>query len=136
MTSWDTALFTFANTCMEKSWQEWEAGRVEDSWGYTISARLAYLADVIINLVQFPFAIIAVTFGSIHALCTLNYRSEVFQSTKNFIIEKTNHALISAFGAVVSPAVAHKFQNANLAPFVVAARITVISAGFFYYIFA
>ncbi len=133
--SWDTALYSFANTCMENSWKEWEMGNLENAWGYTIPARLAYLADLVVNIVQFPFAIIAITFGSVHALCTFDYQSVVFQSAKRFIILKTNHALISAFGGAISPAVAHKYQNANLAPFVIAARITVISTGFFYYVF-
>lgn len=134
--SWDTALFEFAGSCMETSWKKWGEGEFTSSWGYTIPARLAYVASVIVNIVQFPFAIIGVTLGGLHALLTLNYKSEPFQITRQFIIQKTNHALISAFGAAISPAIAHRFQNANLAPFVIAARVTVVSAALFYYIFS
>lgn len=134
--SWDSALYTFANDCMEKSGEKWKAKEYGPSWGYSIPARLAYLADLIVNLIQFPFAIIGITFGSLHALVTLNYQSPLFQESKSFIIEKTNHALLSIFGAVVSPALAHRYQNANLAPFVIAARITVLSGGLLYYVFS
>ncbi len=131
--SWDTALYSFANDCVAKSWKSWEEKNYGESWGYSFTARLAFVANLVIDVALFPFAIIGVTFGLLHALGTRNHRSAVFQKTRNFIIEKTNHALLSIFGAVVSPAIAHRFQYANLAPFVIAARITVISAGFLYY---
>jgi len=82
-----------ANDYMINSWKSWEEGKVAKSWGYTIPARLAYLCETIINLVTLPFAIIGVTFGTLHALCTWNRNSEIFQTTYRAISKTTNHCL-------------------------------------------
>ena len=133
--SWENALYTFANDCMATSREKWDAGQKGVAWGYTIPARLAYLCDMIINIVILPFAILAVTFGALHALCTWNRQSKHFQSTRTELMERANHFFLSLFGSIISPALAHKFRDANIAPYIVALRITVISAGALYYAF-
>ena len=65
--------YTHANDYMDKSWEQWEKNELAASWGYSLSARLAYLADVIANVVIFPLAILRVTFGLFHGLLTWNW---------------------------------------------------------------
>ncbi len=120
---------------MASSREKWDAGQKGEAWGYTIPARLAYLCDTIINLVVLPFSIIAVTVGTLHALFTWNWQSSIFQSTKSDIMERANHFFLSAFGSTISPSLAHKYRDLNIAPYIVAFRITVISAGVIYYAF-
>ena len=121
-----------ASDCMAKSWEDWEKGEIVQSWGRTIPARLAYLCEAITNLVVLPFAILSVTFGALHALCTWNRKSEVYLKTYAFISKTTNHLFLSTFGSLISPAITHKYRDANIAPFILAARITVITAGLLY----
>lgn len=133
MISWDNRLYEFANDCMVQSWDKWDLREIGSSWGYTMSARLAYVSDAIINLVILPFAIIGVTFGTLHALFTWNRQSPIFQSNLSFITQKTNHLLLSCFGAFISPALAHRFRDANLVPYVIALRIAVLTGALILY---
>ena len=121
-----------ANDYMINSWKSWENGKTAKSWGYTIPARFAYLCETIINLVKLPFAIIAVTFGALHALCTCNRKSEIFQTTYSAISKTTNHLFLPVLGSLISPAAAHKYRDANITPYLIAARIIIISGGLFY----
>jgi len=134
MVTWDNRLYEHANDCVIKSWESWETNDGASAWKHSVSARLAYLCDMIVNLVVLPFAIIGVTFGSLHALITWNWQSSVFQSTKSFITKTSNHLFISLFGAVISPAIAHKYRDANLVPFIIAARIVIIAASLLVYL--
>ena len=118
---------------MATSWEKWETGETAQSWGYTIPARLAYLCDVIVNLVILPFAILSATIGALHALFAWDRSSSSYQETKKFVLERSNHFLLSLFGSVIAPSVSHRYRDANLAPYVLAVRITVISAGLIYY---
>ncbi len=133
MTTWDNRLYEFANDCMVQSWDKWELREIGSSWGYTIPARLAYLCDSIVNLVVLPFAIIGITFGTLHAVFTWNRQSTVYQSALNHIIEKTSHLVLSFIGACISPAFAHRFRDANLLPYIIAFRITVLTGAFILY---
>lgn len=134
MVTWDNRLYEHANDCMVKSMESWDAHEDSSSWKYSVSARLAYLCDMIVNLTILPLAIIGVTFGSLHALFTWNWQSTVFQSTKSFITEKSNHLFISMFGAIISPAIAHRYRDANLVPYIIAARIVVITGSIIFYL--
>ena len=125
-------LYEVANDYMAKSWQSWKTGEEAKSWGYTIPARFAYLCETIINAVNLPFAIIAITFGSLHALCTWNRKSEIFLDTYSAISKTANHLFLSVFGALISPAITYKYRNANITPFIIAARIIIISGGILY----
>ena len=124
MILWHDTHHAFANDLMAKSWDRWKAGLTGESWGYTIPARLAYLCDAIVSLVAMPFAIIALVFGSLQAFFTWN--SEPFVITKAFLYDKTNHFFLSAFGSIISPAIAHKYRDANLTPYVFALRMIVL----------
>lgn len=133
MTTWDNRLYEFANDCMVKSWDKWDLREIGSSWGYTIPARLAYVCDAIINLVVLPFAIIGITFGTLHALFTWNRQSPFFQATLSHITEKTNHLFLSTCGAFISPALAHRFRDANLVPYFIALRIAVLTSALIFY---
>lgn len=122
----ENRFYDVANSQMAQSWEKWELGEIADSWRCSISARLSYLCDMIVNLVILPFAIIAVTFGSLHALFTWDWNSTFFQSTKHYITERTNHLVLSLFGSAISPALAHKYRDVNLVPYLIALRITVV----------
>ncbi|MBS0629629.1 MAG: hypothetical protein JSS30_05315 [Verrucomicrobia bacterium] len=122
----ENRFYDVANSHMAQSWEKWELGELGDAWKLSISARLAYLCDTIINLVALPFAIIGVTFGSFHALFTWDWNSTSFQSTKYYITERTNHLVLSLFGSIISPALAHKYRDVNLVPYLIALRITVV----------
>lgn len=115
---------------MAQSWENWEMGELVEAWKGSLSARLAYLCDLIVNVVMLPFAIIAVTFGSLHALLTWDWHSAPFQTSKEFITEKTNHLVLSLFGSVISPSLSHKYRDVNLVPYLIALRITVIVTAF------
>lgn len=134
MVTWDNRLYEYANDCMIKSWESWETNEGSSSWKYSASARLAYLCDMIVNLVILPFAIIGITFGSLHALFTWNWQSTLFQSTKSFISKTSNHLFISLFGALVSPAIAHRYRDANLVPYIIVFRIVVVAGGVIFYL--
>lgn len=134
--TWNTSLYNYANDCVAQSWEKWDLDQKGKSWGYVISARLAYVCDAIVNVVLLPFAIIGIIFGTVHALCTRNYQSELFQITKNNITERTNHLFLSIFGALISPAIAHRYRDANLAPYFIAFRITFLTGGLIYYAFS
>lgn len=121
-----------ASQYVMKSWEYWEKNQIGKSWAWTIPARFAYLCETIINLVILPFAITAITFGSLHALCTLNRKSKVYQTSYAFISKTSNHLFLSLFGATVSPALTHKYRDANITPFIIAARVAVVTAGFLY----
>jgi len=125
-------LYVTASLHMEKSWQAWESNSPLKSWGHTIPARLAYLCETVVNAVNLPFAIIAITFGSVHALCTWNRQSTVFQDAYTTISKVANRLFLSGFGALISPAVTHKYRDANITPFIIAARVVVISGGLLY----
>ncbi len=127
------AFYNSANIHTAQSWELWHAKKQAQSWAHTVPARFFYLCDMIVNITALPFAIISVTFGLLHALCTLNYRSPTFKATKHFIFERSSHLFLSAFGSVISPALAHKYRDANLAPYIIAFRIVVITAGALYY---
>jgi|GEM_PF-5816697 len=124
--------YKLASHHMEKSWRAWESNSSLKSWGHTIPARLAYLCETVINAVSLPFAIIAITFGSLHALCTWNRQSALFQDTYATISKVANRLFLSGFGALFSPAVTHKYRDANITPFIIAARVVVISGGLLY----
>ncbi|MDN3506035.1 MAG: hypothetical protein P0S96_02275 [Simkaniaceae bacterium] len=124
--------YEIASSHVEKSWQAWEANSSLKAWGHTIPARLAYLCESVINAVSLPFAIIAITLGSLHALCTWDRKSEIFQDTYATISKVANRLFLSGFGALVSPAVTHKYRDANITPFIIAARVVVISGGLLY----
>lgn len=124
-----------ASDYMLKSWQSWENGEIAKSWGYTIPARLAYLCQTIISIVLLPFEIIRITFASMVALFTWNRKAKIFQTALAGIIKTTNRLILSALGSTISPAMTHKYRTANVAYFVVAARVVVISAGFLYWLF-
>lgn len=131
----NTDLYDVASNYVVKSWECWENGEISKSWGYTIPARLAYLCETITSVVLLPFAIIRITFATFHALFTWDRKSEVFQGALSGIIKVTNRLILSTVGSIISPAMAHKYRTANVAYFVVAARIVIISAGFLYWLF-
>jgi len=129
---WENATYEFANQCVEKSWAQWERNDLVESWGYTIPARLAYVTDLVINVAVFPLAIIRVTFGSLYAIARWDSSTHEYQSGKHYIIERTNHVLLSLVGSIL-PSVAHRYRDVDLAPYVIAARIAVITWGILYY---
>lgn len=131
--TWENGLYDFANHCMEVSWQKKEEGKVWESWKYTLPARVAYLADVIVNAVIVPFSLIGFLYGALHALCTWNRKSEVWQNNKAFALERTNHILLSTLGFAISPSLAHKYRDANITPYVIAIRIAAIASLVAYY---
>ncbi len=123
---WDNSQYENANAYMVEAEVMQNAGAHSRSWQLSFSARLAYLCDMVVNLVVLPFAIVGVIFGSLHALCT--WKLFVLKQTKEFILEKSNHFFLSVCGSLVSPSLAHKYRDVNLAPYIVALRIIVIAA--------
>lgn len=132
MIRWDDKLYEFANDCVARSWQCRESGQTAESWGYTVPARLAYVCAAIVDLVVLPFALIATLFGALHALFTWDWNSPVFEETWNRVQIKSNHFFLSVCGSLISPAIAHKYRDANLLPYIVAIRIA-ITLGVVYY---
>lgn len=124
-----------ASAYMKLSWASWEENKIALSWYYTGPARIAYLFETIINTVKLPFTIIGVTFGSLHALVTWNRKSPIFTQTYQEISKTANRLFLSAFGSAISPAVTHRYRDANITPFIIAARVTIISSGILYAIF-
>jgi len=125
-------LYEIANDRAEIARLAWEANKPLQSIGYSLSARVAYLAETTVKAVILPFAILRVTFATTLALLTWNWKGELFQSSYQFISGTSNHLFLSLFGAVISPALAHKYRDANITPFIIAARITIISGGLLY----
>jgi hypothetical protein len=121
-----------ASSHMEKSWNAWEEGRYLRSFGHTVPARLNYLSEMIVSAVKLPFAIIHITFGLLHALATWNRKSPVLQRSSQSINRTSNRLFLSAFGATLSPAITHKYRDADVARYIIAARIVVISGAFLY----
>jgi hypothetical protein len=126
--NWDDSLYHFASECMDRSLEKWKAGQFWDSWGYTLPARLAYLADSVLNCVILPFALIKFAFS-----LPANWKSENLKASYHYVKERSNHLFIALFGAVISPYLANKYRDANVAPYIIAARITVISGAILYY---
>lgn len=127
--SWENNLYHFANACMETSWEKWIEGKTAASWGCTLPARLAYLADAVINIVILPFALIRLTFCLFHG-----WSSEKRKVSYFYAKERANHLFLSTFGAVISPALASKYRDANITPYIIAARVMVISGFVLYYV--
>jgi len=129
--TWDTTLYLAAHNQVIESQLCWIDGHTADSILHSINARLAYVANLVINVVSFPLAILFVTFGSIIAISHWDFKIEIFTKSYNWIKTKTNHVLLSALGTAL-PSVAYRFRDANLAPYVIALRIALITWGFFY----
>lgn len=127
----DTRFYLEAHTQVLKSQECWNEGNRVASVGHALNARLAYIANLIINVVSFPFAILYVTYGSIVAVLHWNFKIEVYTKSFNWIKTKTNHILLSTLG-IATPSLAYRFRDANLAPYVIALRIAIITWGFFY----
>ena len=89
------------------------------------------VGTLLLQVVSFPLAIIAVTYGCLVALVKWDWKNETFDKSYNWIKQKTNYALLSALG-IIFPQTAYKFRDANLTPYVIALRIAVISAGCLY----
>ena len=120
MISWDNKAYEYANECMELSWEKWEDGEIGHSWSLSFQARLAYLVDIIVDLVIFPFAVIGLVFSLFSPIFTCNANAIKFCYGKSS--EKLNHFCFSVLGSTVSPALAHKHRDFNLTPYIIAAR--------------
>lgn len=130
--TWENVAYEFANDCMEASWEEHRNGNKFQSWGLTVPARFAYLSDVIINTVISTAAMVATVFMGLVALATCNCKNKTFLATKAYTLESYNHFFMSLVG-IVSPALAHKYQDANIFKYVFAIRIIAMSALGIYY---
>ena len=131
VSTWDTSLYLSAHTQILASQELWKNGETVASIGRAVSASLLYIANLIVNVVSFPLAIIFVTYGSIVALSHWDRKIDVYVKSFNWIVTKTNHVLLSALGTVL-PSAAYRYRDANLAPYVIALRIGVVSYGFIY----
>lgn len=129
--TWDTSLYLAAHDQVIESQHCWVDGDTTDSIYHSLNARLAYVANLIVNVVSFPLAIIFVTFGSIIAISHWNFKIEIYTKSFNWIKTKTNHVLLSALGTAF-PSLAYRYRDANLAPYVIALRIAFVTWGFFW----
>lgn len=111
--TWENSSYVYANKCMETSWKEHAKGNRMQSWGRTVPARFAYLTDVIINAVVGPFAITASIFMGMIAFATCNCKNKTILATRAYAAERTKHFFVSFVG-VISPGLAHKYENANI----------------------
>lgn len=118
--------YEWANEAVAKSWEEWEANNLCASWGYTLPARAGYVADILINLIVFPWAILYVTCGTLVAMGTCDWQGAFFRKTIHYILERTNHICISALG-LVSPGLAHKYRDANPGQYIAMVRIALLA---------
>jgi len=118
--SFENKTYQFANKAVAKSWQAWEKGNYATCFGHTLPARFWYVADIIVNIVMLPVAIISVTFGFVLAVATCNFKNPFFLRTIHYILERTNHLCISAVG-LLSPGLAHKYRDAKFPGKIVAA---------------
>lgn len=122
---WDNHYFASANAFMEKAHELRQEGQYQRSWKISLSARLHYLADCVVNLVILPFALLGVIAGAIHALCRWNL--SILKPSKQYLLEKSNHFFISLCGTALSPTLAYKYKDANLAPLIITVRIAAIA---------
>lgn len=129
--TWDTTLYLTAQHQTLSAQRLWDEGSKADSISHALNARLAYVANLIVNVVSFPLAILYVTFGTIVAISHWNFKVEIYTKSFNWIKTKTNHVLLSALGTA-APSLAYRFREANLAPYVIALRIVIITWGFFW----
>lgn len=129
--TWDTALYSTAHTQVIQCQRRRAEGLSLSSWQYSGFARLAYFGNLAINVASFPLAILFVTFGLVVAISHWDFKIDLYRRTFNWIKTKTNHILLSALG-IAFPCLAYRFRNANLAPYVIALRIGVVTWGFFY----
>lgn len=130
---WHETFYHFAGEWVQKSWTHWDEGRIVESWKDTIPARFSYLCDSIFDIIITPFYLIGCTFGIVKGVVTCNW--ELFHSYRKNLMGKANHLILSSIGFSLSPALAYKFRDANLALYVVALRIIVIFAGATYFAF-
>ena len=131
---WDNQLYEAANAKVISSTHFFASKRRVEWLKDHFSARLLFLCDMVVNCALLPFAIIGVCFGTLHF--ALMWNRTIFTPTKNFILEKTNHLLISGFGAVIYPALAHKFKDSQVpAYFLLAIRIVFIAGGLYWAFF-
>lgn len=126
--TWDTALYLAAHRQVLASQEDWDQGSCARALIHSVSARFAYVANLIVNVASFPLAILYVTFGAIMAIAHWDLKIEVYTKSFNWIKTKTNHILLSTLG-VLLPAAAHHYRDANLAPYVIALRVAIITWG-------
>lgn len=132
-TPWHEVFYQIACECVCQSWEHWEAGNISASWRATIPARLAYLCDVVVDVVVIPFYLVQFLFSASKGIFTWNWEST--RPVRHDLLKKTNHLFLSFFGTLCSPAIAYRYRDANLAPYIIAARIVVILAGITYFAF-
>lgn len=131
--TWANALYEYANDCVVKAHQLETDGKVVSSWAQTVPARLSYLADVIVNVAILPFGILRFLGCGLLALSTWNWSNPSYQESKRALLERSNHLVMSSVGFLVSPTLAHKYRDANVAPYLIAVRIVVITGIALYY---
>lgn len=127
---WHEVFYHAAGKYVCRSWEHWESGNIVASWKETIPARLAYLCDVVLDIVVIPFYLVQFLFAAVKGLLTWNW--ETMRTTRHDLFKKTNHFFLSFFGCLFSPAIAYRYRDANLTPYIIAARIAVILAGITY----
>ncbi len=130
--SWENAAYEKANNYMQSSETQWREGSKFESLKFSFSARAFYLADVIINTVRLPFALLETLFAVLHSCVKWNWKSEYLHGSYTFLLERSNHFFLSAFG-ILLPGISHTYRDANLTPYIVAARIIIISGAILYY---
>lgn len=130
----ENVFYNAANAWVHQALAESQNGQCIQSWLSTIPARLCYIADMIVDLAALPLATIGLIVGLFYATLTCNWRQNTllhFYYSKT--TEKTNHFCVSCFGSLISPALAHKYRDFNVVPYIIIARIMVICAGLGYW---
>lgn len=110
----DNYFYNIANDWEEHGIQCNDNKEYFKSWGWSALARLPYLANVIVDVVAAPLALIGIVFGLPPAIFTCGKESVILTYSAKKCLEKLNHLFISTFGALVSPWLAHKGRDVNV----------------------
>lgn len=126
-------IYELANDAAEAAIVKWNENEIGEFCKYHCKSRLFYLCSVVTNAVAFPFTAVAALFRSLYALCLCNTKEETFRTQWKYTIECSNHFFLSIIGSLFSPSIAHRYRDANLTPYVIVARITIVTGALLYY---
>lgn len=126
-------IYNSANTAAALSIQKWDDSEVLSSVRYNLKSRFLYICSAVANISVLPFALLATLFSGIHALCVCDRNLPGFQYSYKCTVTYSNHFFMSLVGAIFTPTIAHKYRDFNLTPYIIAARIAVITGAVLYY---